>query len=286
MSFQRLASLAATLLALGLAAPAAAQFDPAFNHLKCYRIRPQPGTSGGVVKTLLAENQFGRERIVKLTPVLLCAPTKKICCSNAADVPGCTQVSCPPDPTPNQPAAVDHFKCYKIGVKFCDQASAACTTLAKAPKGIPATLVNQFGTEKVLIGPAKLLCTPVLKIIDTTSTTTSTQTTTTESTTTTTLPCRDVAQPGQAPMCAGSCPVGSGLECVFIGGTVGCTCEIPCALTAPAPQTCNMQFCPKAGQQCIPTAVNPCGCCFPSGGPCTTASDCCSGVCMATNACQ
>jgi hypothetical protein len=286
MRFQiRPVSLACALLALGLASPAAAQFDPAFNHLKCYRIKPKPGTSGSIVKTLIAENQFGRERIVKLVPFFLCAPTKKTCCSNPPNVPGCNPVPCQPDPLPTQPAPVDHFKCYKIGVKPCDQASAACTTLAKAAKAIPATLINQFGTEEVLIGPAKMLCTPVLKILQTptTSTTVTTTTTVQQTTTTSTLPCRDISQPGQALMCAGSCPPGLGLECVFVPG-IGCTCELGCALQGPAPQTCNMQFCPKAGQQCIPNAVNPCGCCYPPGaGPCTANADCCSGNCDVAN---
>jgi len=273
MTFHKLAPLAAAVIGIGLAGPAAAQFDPAFNHLKCYRIK-----GPRVEKVFLAENQFGRERIVKLTPLFLCTPTKKICCSNPATVAGCDQVPCLADPTPNQPAAVDHFKCYKIGVKFCDPSSVACTTLAKAPKGIQATLVNQFGTEDVLIGPAKMLCTPVLKIV-TTNTTTTTQTTTTitqtTTTTTTTIPCRDVAQPGMAPMCAGDCP--APLACVFVSA-VGCTCEIPCALQG---ATCNNQFCPKAGQQCIANATSQCGCCFPQiGTPCTADSDCCFGNCM------
>ncbi|HJQ84859.1 MAG TPA: hypothetical protein VKA21_12330 [Candidatus Binatia bacterium] len=179
MTSRTLGLLAAVLASIGVAAPAVAQFDPAFNHLKCYRIK-----GPRIDKVLLAENQFGRERIVKLVPLFLCAPTKKICCSNTADVPGCTPVACPADPTPNQPAAVDHFKCYKIGVRFCDQLSgAACTTLTKAPRTTQAFLQTQFGDETVTVGPAKMLCAPVLKTVLLPATTT-----TTIGTTTTTVP--------------------------------------------------------------------------------------------------
>lgn len=270
------ALLAATALAT-LAAPASAQFDPAFNHLKCYRIKGK-----AITKTLVLENQFGREKVVKLTPYLLCTPTKKTCCANPATVAGCTPVPCPPDPTPNQPDAVDHYKCYKIAARYCAPVAGAppCTSLAAMPPTL-VTLVDQFVTEQTRVGRPQILCAPVLKRVDSPTTT---STTTTSTTTTTTTPCRDQSQPGTPPMCGGACPTGSGLACVFIPG-VGCTCELPCELLTSG--ACSMQFCPKAGQQCLSTPTNPCGCCYPPGaGPCTSAADCCSGVCTASGVCQ
>jgi hypothetical protein len=183
---------------------------------------------------------------------------------------------------------VPHFKCYKIGVKTCTDAAGTvvdCSTITKFAKNtIQMNLHDQFGNETVFLGAPKLLCAPVVKqIVGQTTTTATIQTTTstTVSTTTTTIPCRDISQPGTPAVCAGDCPPGTGLACVFIPGGLGCTCELPCALQGPVPQVCNNQFCPKAGQQCLTTAVNPCGCCYPpAGGPCASASDCCFGNCV------
>ena len=276
MVLRRMA-LAVTLLAF--AVPAAAQFNPGFNHLKCYRIRGK-----ALTKTLMVENQFGRELVAKLSPYLLCTPTKKTCCSNPASVPGCVPVACPRDPTPNQPDAVDHYKCYKIAAKYCVPVAGAapCSKLSGAMPPTVVTLLDQFTQEQTPVGRPQILCAPVLKRVDSPTTTTTTSSPTTS--TTTTLPCRDLSQPGTPPMCGGSCPTGTGLACVYIGGAVGCTCELGCALDTSG--VCNQQFCPKAGQQCVSTPTNPCGCCYPPNGPCATAADCCSGVCTASGACQ
>ena len=284
---------AVALLAGILVTPASAQFNTAFNHLKCYKIN-----GDAFLTNLIVDNQFGRERIFKLKPVLLCAPTRKICCQGQATSTHdttCVQIPCPPDHSLNQPAPVDHFKCYKILPKDCigfnTTVATDCPAVGKFVKNFFAVdLTDQFHTEpNVAVGAPQILCAPVLKVVvrpSTTTTVTTIQTTTT-TTTTTTLPCRDVAQPGQPPMCAGTCPPGSGLECVFIPSNSQCTCEIPCAPQGPVPQTCNNQFCPNAGQQCIPNATSPCSCCYPPGFPCTAGSDCCSGACnAATLACQ
>lgn len=273
--------LAAGVLVGLLATPALAQFDTAHNHLKCYAIRG-PAIKG---KWML-QNQFGREVIFKIQPKLLCAPTQKTCCDPAAVAAGCQAVPCQPDPVPPNP--VHHYKCYRITFRQCTAADTICATpTPKVPKGIVVDLFSQFGSElNVSVGRPQLLCAPVQKVrVDqTTSTTTSTTVVQTTSTTTTTLQCRDVAPAGQPPMCAGPCPTGTGLECVFVP-LVGCTCEIGCALEGPAPQTCNMQFCPNAVQQCQPTATNPCGCCGLVNAPCVAGADCCSGTCAA-NQCQ
>ncbi|TMA39050.1 MAG: hypothetical protein E6J79_04635, partial [Deltaproteobacteria bacterium] len=93
-------ALAAGLIAGMLVTPASAQFSPQFNHLKCYKIKDTK-----VVQGVIADNQFGRERIFKLIPQLLCLPTRKLCCANPTD-PSCQPVPCPSDPTQFQPAPV------------------------------------------------------------------------------------------------------------------------------------------------------------------------------------
>src|ERR1700674_5110443 len=55
-----------------------AQFDPAHNHLKCYKIKEKLPPI--ITQQFRLDNQFGEERIFKLTPQLLCVPTEKICC--------------------------------------------------------------------------------------------------------------------------------------------------------------------------------------------------------------
>src|SRR5215470_6193360 len=104
MKVTLIVSAAVGLLAV-LATPAAAQFDPKYDHLKCYKI-------GGpaVVTAVQLDNQFGKERVFKLVPQFLCVPTLKTCI--AADK-SCGQPGAPSgDP-------VRHFKCYKVAAKEC-----------------------------------------------------------------------------------------------------------------------------------------------------------------------
>jgi len=285
----------------GLATPASAQFDPLHNNLKCYKI-----TGPSLAVNLQLDNQFGRERVLKLVPQFLCAPTQKTCCAAATATTVCQPIPCPPEPSPNQPAAVDHFKCYKIQVKECTPTTAGTFDCSKligrfppVPPPITATLVDQFHTEDVTLSKPKMLCVPVLKIRGTTTTTTPpptttttlcvppncpTTTTTTTATTTTTTPCAEV--PGVTPpMCGGDCP--APLACVNItpgGTTVQCNCETPCGLNSAMQCT---GFCPSAAQQCARTATNPCGCCPSTGASCTPGSidECCVGQCNAAGTC-
>ena len=254
--------LATAVVVLGLVAPAAAQFNPSFNHLKCYQIKGQP-----IQKTIVVDTQFGRERLVKLVPFLLCTPAHKTCCGNPPATPGCQVVPCDSDKSQFQPAPVDHFKCYKIGVKTCTDAGGTpvdCSTVTKFVKGaIQVDLQDQFDHETTFVGPPRLLCTPVRKTVIGTTTTVPTTTTST----TTTIPCHNGAQPGTAPMCTGDCPPGSGLQCVFIPTLNACRCEIPCAQQADG--TCN-GFCPNAGEACLPDALVPCHCQTTTTTPSTT----------------
>ena len=286
-------------LAGALATSAAAQgtgpcsgpnvFSPLCNNLKCYRITDQP-----IVKTLVLDNQFGRERVVKLTPLLLCVPTQKICCANPPTTSGCQVVPCPPDPTTNQPAPVDHFKCYKIGEKVCTATDPTCLTLSRFNKNVfNVTLLDQFGQETVNVGAPKLLCVPVQKIVNTptttstSSTTITLQTTTTSTSTTSTTRPGCQLMPGSPPMCGGTCD--SGFVCLFPPGGTQCEC-VPDTSRCPA-QTfpnCTAGACPSPVQLCHPpSGANTCGCCNQSGVACTTGSDCCSGTCLAaSNTCQ
>ncbi len=245
----------------GLATPASAQFDPLHNNLKCYKI-----TGGALTVNLQLDNQFGRERVAHLVPQFLCAPTHKDCC-DAAGV--CSATACNPEPSTNQPAAVDHFKCYKIKVKECTPITGTtnfdCTKLTghfpPAGGAVSVTLNDQFHTEDVTVGKPKMLCVPVQKIGGAT-------TTTTTSTTTTTQGCGGPT--GQPPTCGGGCATGT---CVFVSGS--CTCGQPCTGTG----TCG-GFCPGTLQVCVAaSATAPCQCCLPPGAPCATGTDCCTGVC-------
>jgi hypothetical protein len=147
------------VLAGGLATSASAQFDPLHNNLKCYKIK---GPSLAV--SLQLDNQFSRERVFKLVPQFLCLPTQKQCCNATT---GCSPSLCNPEPSPNQPAPVDHFKCYKIQVKQCTPTTANpapsgdCSKLTgrfpPAPPAIAVTLRDQFHDEDVTVGPPKLL---------------------------------------------------------------------------------------------------------------------------------
>jgi hypothetical protein len=284
-------ALVAGLLVSVLMTPAAAQFDPQFNHLKCYQIKDKV-----VVKTLIAQNQFGQERIAKLIPQLLCLPTKKICCGgNPTKVNPCPQqIPCPPDPTPAVP--VNHFKCYKIAVKTCviptDPACAQVAAFKK--KQIFVNLLDQFGLEQdVLVGPPRYLCAPVLKTVVsgvTTTTTTvvptttiTTTTTTTTITTTTTLPCHG---PDAAGMCSGFCP--PGLTCEATGPQT-CNCVddgAVCHIGGPAP--CG-GFCPNTVQHCTQTpGTTICECNPPNPPPACNLSSfpACPGTCPSPMVCE
>ncbi|HJQ85376.1 MAG TPA: hypothetical protein VKA21_14920 [Candidatus Binatia bacterium] len=180
--------------------------DPACNHLKCYEIKDKPIVGTATVPQLLrVDNQFGREAIFRLQPVLLCLPTQKSCC-NAA---GCSPANCPPNPVPAP--GLPHFKCYKIKVKTCVDTPCTATSLTKFPKRKLVNLTDQFGFEpNVVVGNPKLFCAPALKEVvgqttttNDTTTTTLIQTTTTTTTTTTTLPCHfDSNSPTR---CSGPC---------------------------------------------------------------------------------
>ena len=272
MTNRRICSIAAIgVLAGGLATSASAQFTPLFNNLKCYKI-------GGpaLAVSLQLDNQFDRERVFRLVPQLLCVPTQKSCCT--ATTGQCSPSLCPPEPSPNQPAPVDHFKCYKSQEKQCTPTPANpapggdCSKLTgrfpPAPPAIAVTLRDQFHDENVTVGPPKLLCVPVLKIRQSTTTTTPTTTTTT-----TTRLC--MLQPGSnPPMCGGDCPAGE--SCLFNTATNQCGCsDTPCGLVSGA----CAGLCPSQAQQCHPAGTNPCTCCFLSGAPCTSGAECCSGTC-------
>lgn len=255
-------AIAAGGLALGLATPAVAQplacnspnvFDPQCNHLKCYKIR---GPSFAV--SLRLDNQFGRERVFKLIPELLCTPTQKECCDAAGN---CSPTNCAQDPSANQPAPVDHFKCYKIQVKQCTPTATAasfdCTKLTgrfpPAPPNIVVRLRDQFHVEdNVKVGPPRLLCVPVIKEVISPTTTVPVTTTTT-----TTRPCGG-GGPGGA--CAGDCPTATDL-CLFNRTTMSCDCLPPQAACSQQTAACNVGLCPDPNQQCVDIGgAPPCGC--------------------------
>ena len=109
-------TLSTFLLLAAFALPAAAQgtpvactspLDPACNHLKCYQIKDKPSTVVSKSPLLQIDNQFGREVIYRLQPVLLCVPSQKACC-NAT---GCSVANCQPNPNPPGAPGLPHFKC-------------------------------------------------------------------------------------------------------------------------------------------------------------------------------
>src|SRR5213593_4220637 len=149
--------LAAGLL-VGLATRAAPQtactspLDPACNHLKCYQISDKPSTVVHVDKTPVVQidNQFGREVLYRLQPVLLCVPSKKSCCcpgtsSCPAGATGCSAANCQPNPV-NAPG-LPHFKCYKVKAKTCPTPDCATAKPVNFPKGTAVNLRDQFGQE-------------------------------------------------------------------------------------------------------------------------------------------
>jgi hypothetical protein len=291
-------ALAAGLIVAALAGPASAQGtaclapnDPACNHLKCYQIFDKPSTIVQTTPVVQLDNQFGREVVFRLQPVMLCVPTLKSCCNTT----GCSPSNCRPDPVPAP--ALPHFKCYRIKAKTC--VNADCTTkLAAFPKGTSVNLLDQFGPEtNVPLGKPLMLCTPAEKIVvgQTTTTTILQTTTTTSSTTTTTLGCHLDPALG----CTGPCPptMPPGSQCEQLpDGTCGCVappvcCECPgvtppCFNTnGPCPSSCTTapnSTCNAAGQ-CA------CGFCSDAGAcsniPCSTSQPCPAGTVCDPNHC-
>jgi hypothetical protein len=359
-------ALSAALIAGAFVAPAGGQgipaactqpLDPACNHLKCYQIKDKATTIVSKAPLLQLDNQFGREVVYRLQPVLLCVPTQKSCC-NAT---GCSPANCNPNPGPAP--GLPHLKCYKIKAKTC--VNPACATLSAFPKNNLVNLRDQFGQAlNVPVGNPRIVCVPVEKEHVGATTTT---TVTTTSTTTTTIVCHfDATSPTR---CSGPCPptAPTGSQCVLVApnlcdclpppvccecGAAGCfdingacpagcfgvpgaTCNpatgdcacgycrdapspaciqplIPCSPNQPCPQgtICDPVNCPRpcggpcdqpAGQcspdpcfrtdgtaaLCRPTPFDPCDCCNPPGGSCTTDFDCCSGICnVGPNVCS
>src|SRR5262245_41022827 len=194
---------------LALAEPAQAQFDAEHDHLTCYRIKGKRITT-----TAFADNQFGREQLVELTPALLCVPSQK--------------TVTPPGIDPLPPKAVRHFKCYK----FRSVKGATLPTVQ---------LTDQFGTEVVRVKGRRLFCTPVVKEI--VGSTTTTMATTTTVTTSTTLPV--VLCDGG---CGGTCPPDHVCTQTQVTGTVdpfSCGC-FPTGVTP-----CGLSAFPQCGGACL-----------------------------------
>jgi hypothetical protein len=114
---------------------ARAQFDPTFNHLECYSIKPAGGQRF-VSQTVDVETQFGTHTaVVVKKPHRLCLPAKK----TGGGV----------DPLP--PTAVPHFLCYKVKFRFREKHDVRLT--------------DQFGTIRERTSKPQLLCTPVVKTV-------------------------------------------------------------------------------------------------------------------------
>jgi hypothetical protein len=288
-------AVAVGLLVGGLAVRAGAQgaasacttpLDPACNHLKCYQIKDTATTQKTPIVQL--DNQFGREVVFRLQPVLLCVPTQKSCC-NAS---GCSAANCQPNPVPSP--ALPHFKCYRIKAKECPNND--CTTLAKFAKGtVQVNLRDQFGPEGPLpLGNPVLLCAPADKQVvgQTTTTTNSTTTTVTTTSTTTTTAVSFCHFDSLSNACAGPCPpsapAGSQCEQIAPGD---CQCVLP-----PVCCECQSGACFNSNGECptgcstVPNATcdsttGQCGCglcrdpasptgCTNPGVPCSTSQPC------------
>jgi len=130
---RHLAAVAAlVLMPLGVAR---AQFDPAFNHLECYSIKPAAGQRFER-RTVDVETQFGTHTaVIVKKPHRLCLPAKK----TGGGV----------DPLP--PTAVPHFLCYKVKFRFREKHDVRLT--------------DQFGTIRERTSKPQLLCTPVVKTV-------------------------------------------------------------------------------------------------------------------------
>jgi len=131
---RRLVAALSLLLAVPLGM-ARAQFDPAFNHLECFSIKPAPGQRFES-RIVDVETQFGvHTAVVVKKPQRLRLPAKK--------TGGGT------DPLP--PTAVPHFLCYKVKIRF------------RAKQDV--RLTDQFGTLRERTSKPQLLCTPVVKTV-------------------------------------------------------------------------------------------------------------------------
>ena len=131
---RRLVIPLALLLALS-AGTARAQFDPAFNHLECFSIKPADGQRF-VHRTVDVETQFGvHTAVIVKKPHRLCLPARK----TGGGV----------DPLP--PTAVPHFLCYKVKVRFREKNDVRLT--------------DQFGTLRERTSRPQLLCTPAVKTV-------------------------------------------------------------------------------------------------------------------------
>ena len=277
MSTIRSATAAAVAtLGLLLTTPATAQFDPQHSHLECFQIRDK-----SITKTVITDNQFGRQLMVKLTPTLLCLPTKKTCCQPGA-AGGCVPTTCPTGPI--EPSAVPHFKCYKVSARTC--LDAACTKLSSFKNGsFTVDLEDQFGRETNLrVNRPQLLCAPVKKTVVSPTTTTTTQTTAT--TTTTTL--QSCKSPSSAGLCGGTCPPQT--TCLATSPDT-CDCvPVERGCTGGAAGACG-GLCPNVTQTCTPSPTAPCAC-APTPA-CGQSAPACNGACptghtcvhMATGAC-
>jgi len=112
-----------------------AQFDPAFNHLECFSIKPAPGQHFES-RTVDVETQFGiHTAVVVKKPHRLCLPAKKM--GGGAD--------------PLPPTAVPHFLCYKVKIRF------------RVKQDV--RLTDQFGTLRERTSKPQMLCTPVVKTV-------------------------------------------------------------------------------------------------------------------------
>jgi hypothetical protein len=279
----------ATVLVVTLAALAGAQapgtactspLDPACNHLKCYQISDTPITARMPKTPLLQlDNQFGRELVFRLQPVLLCVPTQKSCCDQSGA--NCSPSNCNPDPVPAP--ALPHFKCYKIKVKTCTNPT--CATLAKFSKGTQVMLEDQFGKEgPIPLGQPKMFCAPASKIVGPTTTTT----TSTTETTTTTLGCHLDPLSNQ---CTGPCPptAPAGSQCALLSsGQCGCVappvcceCTNSCVVRDPGPGPPGCNTVPNATCNASGTACG-CGLCRDPAAPTLT---CTRTLCSATQPC-
>ena len=242
--------------------------DPACNHLKCYQIKDTAIT--GKTPLLQVDNQFGREAIFRLQPVLLCVPSQKACCDASGS---CSAANCAPNPVPAP--GLPHLKCYKIKVKTCTDPT--CANLGKFAKGTLVDLRDQFGPElNVAVGNPKLFCAPVEKRV--VGETTTTTVTTTSSTTSTTMPCH--FEPTAPTGCAGGCPATAppGSQCQRVAPDK-CDC-------VPPPVCCE---CPgPASSVCFDTTAQcPAGCAaFPDADCDSTTGSCGCGFCRDLDTCS
>lgn len=132
----RLRWIAVPVFLAALAAPAHAQFDPAFNNLFCYGMHEQPGQPPFAPVVVDIETQLGLEQqVTVMRAALLCAPAKK----TGGGV----------DPLP--PTAVPHFTCYR--------------PKRGESRNVTVQLTDQFGSGVYTITSRRLLCAPTVKML-------------------------------------------------------------------------------------------------------------------------